>query len=1279
MVVAEVAGLVAKWAARISRFLDGLIRSLANLFPLLGKLMDALARLRRIMRGLTSTGDPFVRVADDAAADGSRFADEAADGLADGSRGADDGVTPGGGIRDNAPDQTSTPADGRTTTGDPIDVATGEMVMSQTDVQLPGVLPLVLSRTHVSSYRVGRWFGPSWASTLDQRLEVDEQGVSYAAPDGMLLFYPTPIAGGDPVMPVAGPRLPLTATLHGYTIADPARGTTLHFSRPDAEVRAGVRMWPLTAISDRNANRIDLEYDEAGTLTGLRHGGGYHLGVETARGRITALRLHEAGQAGQVLVRYGYDESGRLTEVVNSSGEPLIFDYDPHGRIIAWQDRIGGWYRYDYNAEGRCVRTTGADSFLERRLAYDADSRTTTVTDSLGNTSRYVRNERGQVIRHVDQLGRETVQEWDPYGRLLARTDPLGRTTTSTYDGDGNLTQLTRPDGAVTTAAYNELRQPTSVTDPDGAVRFFDYDERGNLTTVTDPAGATTRYAYHRHGRLATLTNPVSNTYRVDTNPAGLPQSITDPTGAVTRYERDDLGRVVTIIDQIGGITRMGWTAEGQLAWRSTPDGATERWRHDSEGHLVEHTDAVGNSTRFEIGQFGLAVARTEPDGTRLSFDYDTELRLTTVTNPQGLQWRYTYDHAGQLIAETDFNGHTTAYAYDAAGQLFSRTNGAGETSRYLRDVAGNITERHTGDSVTTYGHDPIGRLVHARNPHAELAVEYDAAGRVVAETCNGATITSRYDAAGHRTHRRTPSGSESHWTYDTRGLPATLATAGHCVHFSHDAAGRETQRRLDAAVNLTQSWDANHRLLTQTLTLGQPATGPRPSNDALQPAGVTRLLQQRTWDYRLDGRLIGLDDSQSGARQFELDSAGRVTAVHGANWVERYAYDAGGNLTNATWPTAASHPIDADAQGEREYTATLIRRAGLIRYEHDSNGRVTLRQRKQLSDKPRTWRYTWDTDDHLTAVTTPDGTRWQYLYDPIGRRIAKQRLHSDGTVAERMDFHWDGVLLAEQTYRDAGRPAQQTTTAWDHQPGTFRPLTQTEHATLKDAPQELIDRQFYAIVTDFVDTPTELVAPDGLVAWRRQTTLWGTTTRSTGDANCPLRFPGQYYDSETSAHYNFHRYYDPTTARYQSPDPLGLSPAPNPYTYVPNPHYQVDPLGLDPSVTLPREVTDLAEAHITQSGDTVLGHFPGYIDKANTRGASYFDIGDMWNNLTPNQRWAANTHFLDQIAARGDRVLLSLPKGDIRPGSYLADEIRHLTEHRGYVWVNQWSLRPRG
>ena len=37
------------------------------------------------------------------------------------------------------------------------------------------------------------------------------------------------------------------------------------------------------------------------------------------------------------------------------------------------------------------------------------------------------------------------------------------------------------------------------------------------------------------------------------------------------------------------------------------------------------------------------------------------------------------------------------------------------------------------------------------------------------------------------------------------------------------------------------------------------------------------------------------------------------------------------------------------------------------------------------------------------------------------------------------------------------------------------------------------------------------------------------------------IRYPGQYYDTETAYHYNYHRYYNPKTGKYLQADPIGL------------------------------------------------------------------------------------------------------------------------------------------
>ncbi|MDF9871472.1 RHS repeat-associated protein [Streptomyces pratensis] len=353
---------------------------------------------------------------------------------------------------------------------------------------------------------------------------------------------------------------------------------------------------------------------------------------------------------------------------------------------------------------------------------------------------------------------------------------------------------------------------------------------------------------------------------------------------------------------------------------------------------------------------------------------------------------------------------------------------------------------------------------------------------------------------------------------------------------FAFDETGRETTRRIGDALTVEHDYDLAGRLTDQRVR-----------------ARGDRILQHRSFTYRADGHLTSIDELTGGHKQLEVARDGRVTSVTAENWSERYAYDEAGNQTTATWPGAD------DATGPREYTGTRITRAGRVRYEHDAQGRVTLRQKARLSRKPETWYYGWDAEDRLVSVTTPDGTRWSYLYDALGRRTAKQRLAGDGaTVTEEVAFSWDGDTLCEQTTTIAGSTDSVALT-WDHD--GVKPVTQVERRLLNGAE---VDRRFFAIVTDLIGTPRELIDEQGEVAWHTRASLWGSTSWNRGaGAYTPLRFPGQYFDPESGLHYNRHRHYDPDSGRYLSPDPLGLVPAPNAVTYVDNPTRWIDPLGL--------------------------------------------------------------------------------------------------------------------
>lgn len=56
---------------------------------------------------------------------------------------------------------------------------------------------------------------------------------------------------------------------------------------------------------------------------------------------------------------------------------------------------------------------------------------------------------------------------------------------------------------------------------------------------------------------------------------------------------------------------------------------------------------------------------------------------------------------------------------------------------------------------------------------------------------------------------------------------------------------------------------------------------------------------------------------------------------------------------------------------------------------------------------------------------------------------------------------------------------------------------------------------------------------------------------KATAATELNLRFPGQYFDSETNLHYNYFRSYQPNQGRYTQGDPIGLDGGLNRFGYV--------------------------------------------------------------------------------------------------------------------------------
>ncbi|NUL38300.1 RHS domain-containing protein [Kosakonia sacchari] len=107
---------------------------------------------------------------------------------------------------------------------------------------------------------------------------------------------------------------------------------------------------------------------------------------------------------------------------------------------------------------------------------------------------------------------------------------------------------------------------------------------------------------------------------------------------------------------------------------------------------------------------------------------------------------------------------------------------------------------------------------------------------------------------------------------------------------------------------------------------------------------------------------------------------------------------------------------------------------------------------------------------------------------------------------------------------------------------------------------------------TDLNGAPLEATDANGAVRWsghygsfgevRHQTEGFIRQVQNQALSHQPLRYSGQYADSETGLRNNLFRYYDPQVGRFIVQDPIGLNGRWNLYQYAPNPLIWIDPFG---------------------------------------------------------------------------------------------------------------------
>ena len=180
-----------------------------------------------------------------------------------------------------------------------------------------------------------------------------------------------------------------------------------------------------------------------------------------------------------------------------------------------------------------------------------------------------------------------------------------------------------------------------------------------------------------------------------------------------------------------------------------------------------------------------------------------------------------------------------------------------------------------------------------------------------------------------------------------------------------------------------------------------------------------------------------------------------------------------------------------------------------------------------------------------------------------------------------------------------------------------------------------------YFVHPDELGTPRVVTDTTNKPVWRWDSDAFGRTLPNqdplkTGKSFVyHLRYPGQYYDTQSGLHYNYFRDYDPQTGRYIQSDPIGLAGGWNTYSYVGgNPITKIDPLGLLDLIYDNNTKT----LTITDKNGNTAGSFPAANNaQSGSRGpwkSGKYDYGyhTTHKNDAPDSPYGSNGNFIFNV-----------------------------------------------
>ena len=861
--------------------------------------------------------------------------------------------------------------------------------------------------------------------------------------------------------------------------------------------------------------------------------------------------------------------------------------YNAKGQLTRQTDWRGTHTDYHYDSQGILVSKVLASGTSDARTEYFVIEE----LDKTQGTSRYT-----HITPTLTQM-----TEYNGYGHMTQRqvtseTHTLQTIYTNTYQANGLMTEqhIAYPNGTSVTRIYGPkgylsqrqdsvngtteyrnytaLGLPQTIVYPYGMTEQLRYDDNGRIlyrarvpsALMTDSGdaapefGQSVAYGYNARGRLisATPSHGQAVTHAYDKNGLRTLSEYQHRNERYrTRYQYDRLGNMTQIQhfdpDAPKQVCHYEWETGESFCYtdmqpvlryeqhfeyasngrlyrvKDHDDNVLAMYHYDANGNRVTFTDGHHHATTYRYNRHDELIGYTDGNGDAVKINH-SDAGVTMMTDANGNATHYARNGLGLAQRIHSPDASQSDYFYHPNGQLAEHIDANGNSTSYDYD-AGQLTHIHTPTHRHTLSYDTFGRLTYASTGEVTLAYQYNATGQLASQTLRQgyARYTTQwgYDAQQRLSSLTYPSGHRLQYDYQDNGQLAKISvtyngkTQTVIDGITQSPNGPLRQFRYGNQLMQNFAYDKQHRL-TFIGVSGKASSG------------NSHTLQHDSLVYDANAQIVQIDDGVDSRQDqtFAYDDAGRLRLASSTSYgVKKYQYDANGNRTALMGTRKARYVYASDSN-----RLTQITQYGRTRrLTHDENGDL-------ISDTPAfgaTRQYQYNAQNQLTASQSGSQST-QYRYDPRGYRFSKARASH---ATKYFNYSPDGVLLSESGNKIyiyfAGR------------------VVAMMHGS-----------QLYFVHSDHLGRPERITDQQQTTQWQAKLMPFDRSViyASSAIEEFNLGFPGQYYDKESGLWYNIHRYYDASTGRYITSDPIGLAGGMNTYVYaIGNPVLFTDPRGL--------------------------------------------------------------------------------------------------------------------